>query len=75
MVKNPSLRGRSFILEMKVSDNIDHLEEDAQKVLEQIQDKKYKEELRSEEYREIDCYGIAFYRKDCEVRFGGSERE
>ena len=75
MVKSPSLRGRSFILEMKVSDNIDHLEEDAQKVLEQIQDKKYKEELRSEEYREIDCYGIAFYRKDCEVRFGGSERE
>ena len=75
MVKNPSLRGRSFILEMKVSDNIDHLEEDAQKALEQIQDKKYKEELRSEGYREIDCYGIAFYRKDCEVRFGGSERE
>lgn len=75
MVKSPSLRGRSFILEMKVSDNIDHLEEDAQKALEQIQDKKYKEELRSEGYREIDCYGIAFYRKDCEVRFGGSERE
>ena len=29
------------------------------------------EELRAEGYRKIDCYGVAFYRKDCEVRFGG----
>ena len=33
-------------------------------------EKKYQEELRAEEYRKIDCCGIAFYRKDCEVRFG-----
>ena len=35
-----------------------------------IYDKRYMEELRTEGYRKIDCYGIAFYRKDCEVRFG-----
>ena len=29
------------------------------------------EELRAEGYRKIDCYGVAFYRKDSEVRFGG----
>ncbi|KAI4452162.1 hypothetical protein C823_006744 [Eubacterium plexicaudatum ASF492] len=70
MVKSPSLRGRSFILEVKVSDNIDELETDAEGALRQIYDKKYMEELRTEGYRKIDCYGISFYRKDCEVRFG-----
>ena len=70
MVKSPSLRGRAFILEMKVSECIDDLESDAEKALEQIYDRKYMEELRAEGYRKIDCYGIAFYRKDCEVRFG-----
>lgn len=70
MVKSPFLRGRSFILELKVSDCIDDLEADAEKALQQIYDKKYMEELRTEGYRKIDCYGISFYRKDCEVRFG-----
>ncbi len=69
MVKSPSLRGRSFIVEVKVSDSIDDLEKDAEKALQQICDKRYMEELRTEGYRKIDCYGIAFYRKDCEVRF------
>lgn len=70
MVKSPSLRGRAFILEVKVSDSIDALEEDAEKALHQVYDKRYMEELRAEGYRKIDCYGISFYRKDCEVRFG-----
>ena len=70
MVKSPSLRGRSFIVEVKVSDSIDDLENDAEKALQQIYDKRYMEELRTEGYRKIDCYGISFFRKDCEVRFG-----
>ena len=70
MVKSPSLRGRSFILELKVSDSIDDLEDDAKKALQQIYDKKYMEELRTEGYRKIDCYGVSFFRKDCEVWFG-----
>ncbi len=28
------------------------------------------EELLAEGYKKIDCYGIAFFRKDCEIRFG-----
>ena len=71
-MKSPSLRGRSFVLEIKVSDCIDDLESDAKRALQQIYDKKYREELRAEGYRRIDCYGIAFYRKDCEVRCGES---
>lgn len=70
MIKSPSLRGRSFIVEVKVSACIDDLEADAEKALQQIYDKNYKEDLRSEGYKKIDCYGISFFRKDCEVRFG-----
>jgi len=73
MVKSPSLRGRAFILELKVSDSIDDLEADAEKALQQIYDKKYRKELRTEGYRKVDCYGISFFRKDCEVRFGKGE--
>ena len=70
MVKSPSLRGRAFILELKVSDSIDDLETDAEKALQQIYEKKYMDELKAEGYRRIDCYGVSFYRKDCEVSFG-----
>ena len=70
MVRSPSLRGRSFILGVKVSERIGDLEQDAEKALQQIYDKKYMEELRLEGYKKIDCYGISFFRKDCEVRFG-----
>lgn len=69
-VKSPSLRGRSFVLELKVSDSVDNLEVDAERALQQIYDRNYMGELRTEGYRKIDCYGISFYRKDCEVRFG-----
>ena len=74
MVRSPSLRGRSFILEIKVSDDIDDLEDDAEKALGQIYDKKYMDELRTEGYKKIDCYGISFFRKDCEVRFGEGQK-
>ena len=70
IVKSPSLRGRSFILELKVSGSIDDLENDAEKALQQIYDKNYMRELQTEGYKRIDCYGISFFRKDCEVRFG-----
>ncbi len=70
MVKSPSLRGRAFVLEIKVSECIDDLEADAEMALQQIYDKKYMEELRTEGYRRIGCFGISFYRKDCEVRSG-----
>lgn len=69
MVKSPSLRGKAFVLEVKVSGSIDDLDDDAEKALRQIQEKKYMEELRTEGYRKIGCYGLSFFRKDCEVRF------
>ena len=74
MVKSPSLRGRAFIVEVKVSDSVDDLENDAKRALKQIHDKKYIEELRAEGYRKVDCYGISFFRKDCEVCFGEGQK-
>lgn len=71
MVKPPSLCGRAFIIEVKASDNISRLERDAKTVLDQIGAKGYIEELRIEGYRSISCYGVSFYRKDCEVCFAG----
>lgn len=72
VVKTPSLRGRAFLLEVKVSDSMKHLEQDAKKAVQQIWDKNYMEELKSEGYEQIDAFGIAFYRKDCEVQYGGT---
>lgn len=60
-------------MEVKVSDSVDNLEKDAEKALKQIYEKRYMEELRAERYRKIDCYGVSFFRKDCEVRFGEGE--
>lgn len=71
MVKSPSLRGRAFIIEVKVSGSIDDLEEDAKKAVSQVTERGYMKELRTEGYRSIDCYGISFFRKDCEVCYGG----
>ena len=72
IVKTPSLRGRAFLLEVKVSDSMKHLEQDAKKAVQQIWDKNYMEELKLEGYEQIDAFGIAFYRKDCEVQYGGT---
>ena len=70
MVKSPSLRGRSFILELKVSESIGDLDADVEKALQQIYNKEYQKDLQIEGYQKVDCYGVSFFRKDCEVRFG-----
>lgn len=69
-IKSPSLRRKAFILEIKVSDCIENLNKDADIAIEQIYDKGYMNELYSEGYKNVACYGISFYRKDCEVHLG-----
>lgn len=61
----------SYVCEKAVAIGVD---KDAEKALQQIYERKYMEELRREGYRKIDCYGISFFRKDCEVRFGNGRR-
>ena len=36
--------------------------------LSQIRDRRYREGLQEEGYREVLAYGICFYKKDCEVK-------
>lgn len=42
--------------------------EDFEIAIRQIHDRGYIKELQAEGYRDITCYGISFFRKDCEVR-------
>lgn len=72
MIKSPSLRKKAFVLELKVSDCIESLTKDADIAIRQIYDKGYMNELHSEGYQNVICYGISFYRKDCEVRLGNN---
>lgn len=66
---------RAFVIEIKVSDSIDHLEADAEKAVRQIRERRYMQELSTKGYRQIECYGISFYRKDCEVHYGGRQKD
>ncbi|MCL2864950.1 MAG: ATP-binding protein [Lachnospiraceae bacterium] len=70
-VKPVSLRKRAIIIELKIANHIDELEKVCQVALQQIDDRDYAFELREEGYKEILKYGIAFYRKECEIVAGG----
>ena len=67
-IKSVSKRGIAIIIEFKIAKDIDELEKRADDALKQIKDKKYDEELRSEGYKNIVCYGISFYQKDCLIK-------
>ena len=67
-IKSVSRRGIAIVIEFKIANDIDDLEKKADEAIEQIEDRKYEMELRSEGYKNIFKYGIAFYKKDCLVR-------
>lgn len=45
---SPSLRGKTFVIEWKVSKRIDDLEKDAEIAIRQIHDREYIKELQAE---------------------------
>ena len=67
-IKSVSRRGIAIVVEFKIANNIDDLEKKADEAIEQIDDRKYDMELRSEGYKNIFKYGIAFYKKDCLIK-------
>lgn len=67
-IKSVSKRGIAIVIEFKIAKDIDELENRADDALKQIEEKKYDEELRSEGYKNIVCYGISFYQKDCLIK-------
>lgn len=55
------------LLELKVAASYPQMEEKSRKALEQIDTKRYEEELVQDGYRKVLCYGIAFYKKSCKI--------
>lgn len=68
LLKTPSVRGAAVILELKVSDSFQGMEQECDKALKQIEEMDYEAELRAEGYDNIKKYGVSFYRKECMVR-------
>ena len=62
-----SSKGRVAIFEVKYAKELKKLSQSCKEAINQIQDKKYAKEFE-EDYYEVLCYGIAFYKKRCMVR-------
>ena len=62
-----SLNGRVVIFEAKYSRTLDEMEHDCKKALQQISERGYTTEYE-DDYDEILCYGISFYKKRCMIR-------
>jgi len=67
-IKPVSIRQPAIIIEVKVAKEAKDLVKECNKALAQIKEKKYDDELIREGYTDIIKYGIAFYRKDCEIK-------
>lgn len=62
-------RSRALIIEIKWTDRLRELERKCEEALEQIESRRYGKALE-DEYGEILCCGICFFKKRCMVRFG-----
>ena len=63
-----SIRQAAIVIEVKVAKEARDLEKMADAALAQIEKMKYDDELAREGYTTVIKYGIAFYRKDCEIK-------
>ena len=68
LIRPISIRKPAIIIEVKVANEARDLVSKCDEALTQIENKKYDEELVREGYSNIIKYGIAFYRKDCEIK-------
>ena len=67
-IRPTSIRKPAVIIEVKVADVAKDLEKKCDEALVQIEEKRYDDELLREGYTHVIKYGIAFYRKDCEIK-------
>ena len=66
VVRNSS-KGRVALFEAKYAKTLDGLEASCDAALQQIEDRQYAKDF-ADDYDDILCYGIAFYKKRCLVR-------
>ena len=71
VVVHDSENGRLAIFETKYSKLMENMDRDCDKALQQIRKRMYAEEYE-EDYDQIFCYGISFFRKRCLVRRCGN---
>lgn len=68
ILRTPSVRGRAFIIEIKVSDCLNNMEKGCEAALMQIRDKGYQSELKEQGFQCIWNYGFSFWRKEAAVK-------
>ena len=68
IMKEMKFRGRAVILELKVADSFGNMEHMCDLALQQIEEKQYEQNLRSEGCKSVLKYGICFYKKGCIVK-------
>lgn len=59
--------GKVAIFEVKYSQSMKQLNKDCDKALAQMKERKYAEDYK-DRYKDIFCYGISFYKKECLVK-------
>lgn len=61
------VNGKVAIFEVKYSQSMKQLNKDCDKALAQMKERKYAEDYK-DRYKDIFCYGISFYKKECLVK-------
>ena len=68
LLLKPVRRSReAFVIEFKVTKDIDEMDAKADEAIQQIEDKKYDMDLKNDGYKYVSYYGIAFCGKECVV--------
>ena len=73
VVRNSS-KGRVALFEAKYAKTLDGLEASCEAALQQIEDRQYAKDF-ADDYDDILCYGIAFYKKRCLVKKNNENHE
>ena len=68
LMRPVSIRQPAVVIEVKVAKKAKDLTQQFELALAQIKAQKYEDELRRDGYTNVIKYGIAFYRKDCEIK-------
>jgi len=68
VLRTPSVRGRAFVLEIKVADNLGNMENECQKAVRQIRERKYMDALFREGFKNVWAYGVCFWKKEVMIR-------
>ena len=67
ILKERKFMGRAMILELKVTERIDQMEESCKEALAQIEAQNYEAELVADGYRPVLKYGVCFFKKGCKI--------